>query len=351
MTRPSLAYHPLHVHSPHAGLFSFNQHRISHHTVTIDNPLLSHLSKSLRIREGEEIWVGDEHRVRYRVRIDHLDSTSLQASIIETIEGPPSPSAPIVLAQAILKGDRMNWVIQKATELGVTKIIPLLTSKGHCPSTGRSHPNRTRTLAADRRRCRAAIGAMGVPHPHPSPDVVRVVQARSPPGTPVRATRTKCGTQSRFPVHRSHVPGHYRTGRRPRRRMDAGRKARTPRPTLSTHVTGQKYPSERNRSIGSAEHPATSIGEYLSLDQRARRPLRSCNGGIPRQGLGHALCRLEESAIRSRSYNYKDAGSPIKSGMTGEGPWEICDNRTRRNQEPLIFCDSRMQGKASRSET
>ncbi len=134
-------------------VFFIQSNRISHHTVTIDNPLLSHLSKSLRIREGEEIWVGDEHRVRYRVRIDHLDLTSLQASIIETIEGPPSPSAPIVLAQAILKGDRMNWVIQKATELGVTKIIPLLTSR----VIARPPADRTRT--ARERWQRVAVDA------------------------------------------------------------------------------------------------------------------------------------------------------------------------------------------------
>ena len=110
-------------------VFFIQANRIADHTVTIDGPLFTHLSKSLRIREGEEIWVGDEYRVRYRVRIDRLDSKSLQGSIIETIVGPPSPSAPIVLVQAVLKGDRMNWVIQKATELGVTEIIPLLTSR------------------------------------------------------------------------------------------------------------------------------------------------------------------------------------------------------------------------------
>lgn len=110
-------------------VFFIQSNRISNHTVTIDTSLFSHLSKSLRIREGEEIWVGDEHRVRYRVRINALHSKSLQASILEKIEGPPAPSAPIVLIQAILKGDRMNWVIQKATELGVAGIIPLLTSR------------------------------------------------------------------------------------------------------------------------------------------------------------------------------------------------------------------------------
>ena len=110
-------------------VFFIQSNRISNNTVTIDNSLLSHLSKSLRIREGEKIWVGDEHRMRYHVRIDHLDSNSLQASILETVAGPPTPQSPVVLAQAILKGDRMNWVIQKATELGSTTIIPLLTAR------------------------------------------------------------------------------------------------------------------------------------------------------------------------------------------------------------------------------
>ena len=133
-------------------VFFIQSNRIANHTVTIDNPLLSHLSKSLRIRQGEEIWVGDEHRVRYRVRIDHLESKSLQASILETIEGPPAPQSPIVLVQAILKGDRMNWVIQKATELGVAEIIPLFTSRviARPPaSRGRTARERWQRIAVD----------------------------------------------------------------------------------------------------------------------------------------------------------------------------------------------------------
>jgi len=123
-------------------VFFIQSNRIANRTVTIDGPLFTHLSKSLRIREGETIWVGDEHRVRYHVRIDRLDSHSLQASIQETVAGPSTSQAPIVLAQAILKGDRMNWVIQKATELGVTAIIPLLTTR----VIARTPAGRTRTV-------------------------------------------------------------------------------------------------------------------------------------------------------------------------------------------------------------
>ena len=126
-------------------VFFIQSSRITGHTVTIDGPLFTHLSKSLRIREGENICVGDERRFRYRVRIDHLKSKSLQAFILEKIEGPPAPSAPLVLVQAILKGDRMNWVIQKATELGVAEIIPLLTSRVIArPPAGRGRTTRDR---------------------------------------------------------------------------------------------------------------------------------------------------------------------------------------------------------------
>ena len=126
-------------------VFFIQSSRIANHTVTIDGPLFTHLSKSLRIREGENVRVGDERRFRYRVRIDHVKSKSLRASILEKIEGPPAPSAPIVLVQAILKGDRMNWVIQKATELGVAEIIPLLTSRVIArPPAGRVQTTRER---------------------------------------------------------------------------------------------------------------------------------------------------------------------------------------------------------------
>ncbi len=126
-------------------VFFIQSNRISNNTITIDDPLFSHLAKSLRLREGEKIWVGDEHRVRYHIRADHLDSNSLQASILETVAGPPASLTPVVLAQAILKGDRMNWVIQKTTELGVTTIIPLLTARIiSCPPAYRRQTTRER---------------------------------------------------------------------------------------------------------------------------------------------------------------------------------------------------------------
>ncbi len=159
-------------------VFFIQANRIADNTVTIDNPLFSHLSKSLRVREGETIWVGDERRVRYRVRVDHLDTRSLQASILETKTGPPAPPASVILAQAILKGDRMNWVIQKATELGVSAIIPLLTARVIArPPAGRGQRTRERwqRIALDAAQQSEHWAFPGVTPPMTLPELFRHV--------------------------------------------------------------------------------------------------------------------------------------------------------------------------------
>lgn len=98
-------------------------------TVTVTGPLLDHLRASLRTRTGEELWVGDEQRRRYRLRVTHIDRRSLRGVILDTQTGPPLTNPPLALGQAILKGDRMDWVVQKAAELGVAAIVPIISGR------------------------------------------------------------------------------------------------------------------------------------------------------------------------------------------------------------------------------
>ena len=68
-----------------------------------------------------------------------------------------SPCA-ITLAQAILKGDRMSWLVQKATELGVARIVPMETARV-VARPGAGAPARHAALGADRARGRQAVRA------------------------------------------------------------------------------------------------------------------------------------------------------------------------------------------------
>jgi 16S rRNA (uracil1498-N3)-methyltransferase len=96
--------------------------------VRITGPLLRHLRESLRLHPGERLTVTDDRGLRYRAEIAEVTSQALIGRILETIPAPPKTTPSIALAQSLLKGEKMDWVIQKATELGVDRIVPILAT-------------------------------------------------------------------------------------------------------------------------------------------------------------------------------------------------------------------------------
>lgn len=59
-----------------------------------------------------------------------MTPAELTAHIQDRVCGPDETGPRILLAQALLKGEHMDWIIQKATELGVHGIVPLITHRG-----------------------------------------------------------------------------------------------------------------------------------------------------------------------------------------------------------------------------
>jgi 16S rRNA (uracil1498-N3)-methyltransferase len=85
-----------------------------------------HLSRVLRARIGQEfdIAAGDEVR---RGRITHIQPDRIEFELAEIV--PVSSSPRIKLALSIFKFDRMEWAIEKCTELGVARIVPVIASR------------------------------------------------------------------------------------------------------------------------------------------------------------------------------------------------------------------------------
>ncbi|MGI5895028.1 MAG: 16S rRNA (uracil(1498)-N(3))-methyltransferase [Candidatus Merdivicinus sp.] len=88
----------------------------------------AHITRSLRLRPGEEITLCDGTGWDYAGRISAVGDPV----VVEILSKSPSISEPhvkITLFQALPKGDKMEFIIQKSVELGVTRIVPLLTSR------------------------------------------------------------------------------------------------------------------------------------------------------------------------------------------------------------------------------
>lgn len=94
-------------------------------TISITGDLLIHLRDSLRITVGETVLFSDGASHRYRTEVTDVSKQAVTGRILETIQEPPRRTPRLILGQSLLKGEKMDWVIQKATELGVSEIVPI----------------------------------------------------------------------------------------------------------------------------------------------------------------------------------------------------------------------------------
>ncbi|MDH4186080.1 MAG: 16S rRNA (uracil(1498)-N(3))-methyltransferase [Nitrospira sp.] len=94
-------------------------------TIRMTGDLLHHLRDSLRLHPGTLVTLNDGCGIRYQVEVTQVTAQAIESRIIEQQQAPVRNTSPIVLGQAVIKGDKMDWVIQKATELGVDTIVPL----------------------------------------------------------------------------------------------------------------------------------------------------------------------------------------------------------------------------------
>ncbi|MEO5657744.1 MAG: RsmE family RNA methyltransferase [Nitrospiria bacterium] len=98
-------------------------------TVTVTGPLARHLAGALRHRIGDQVTVVDETGERYRIELIETGSTVVRGLIQSRLGPPPVPPISLTLVQAVLKNPSLDIVIQKAAELGVRRIVPLITRR------------------------------------------------------------------------------------------------------------------------------------------------------------------------------------------------------------------------------
>ncbi len=96
-------------------------------TIT-DLATLHHLLDVLRVQVGEPLECFDGQGNMYAGTILRRSRSTLIVTVDRQTEE-PSPGVSITLAQALVKPERFDWGIQKATELGVARIVPLVTAR------------------------------------------------------------------------------------------------------------------------------------------------------------------------------------------------------------------------------
>lgn len=97
--------------------------------VKITGSDFNHVSNSLRLKAGDEFIVSRGDGLDYTVEIREFAEDTVYAVIKDFKENRSEPTINISLAQAIPKKGNMELVVQKSTEIGVCKIIPIITER------------------------------------------------------------------------------------------------------------------------------------------------------------------------------------------------------------------------------
>lgn len=97
--------------------------------VELDAQASTHLIRVLRMQEGDQVRLFNGDGNEYLASITNAGKKAAQLVVNEISCEDPKVSLPLHLGQVISKGDRMDFTIQKATELGITEITPLWSER------------------------------------------------------------------------------------------------------------------------------------------------------------------------------------------------------------------------------
>jgi len=101
---------------------------INSETAIISGADATHISKSLRMKVGEGITLCDMKGTDYFCEIQSIAEIVI-CRVVSTEKSKTEPSVKVTLYQAIPKLDKFEMIIQKAVELGVHEIVPVLTNR------------------------------------------------------------------------------------------------------------------------------------------------------------------------------------------------------------------------------
>lgn len=109
--------------------FFVKSENISSDLITITGEDVIHIKKVLRLKNGDNIIVSDGLGTDYNVEIHEIHSHKVETKIISSYKNISEPPVNTILLQGIPKSDKMDYIIQKGVELGVNKIVPVVTER------------------------------------------------------------------------------------------------------------------------------------------------------------------------------------------------------------------------------
>lgn len=174
---------------------------------------LHHMRDVMRLLPGAEVALFDERGAEYAGKIKSFAARHAVVEIAGATRAHAEATAGLILAAAVIKGPRMDFLVEKAAELGAAELWPVLTARGVVREVGGERLARWRRLATAAAKQSLAPRATEIAAPLTLGDLIRrlnggrlcvVLSAGAPPLGAIlrqarqRATLLLCGPEGDF---------------------------------------------------------------------------------------------------------------------------------------------------------
>lgn len=106
--------------------FFVEENQIENDKINIIGEDVKHISSVLRMQKGEQILIGSKETLEtYLTEIEQIEKEKVVAKIIEKLDTQTESNVEIDLYQGLPKADKMELIIQKTTEIGISKVTPV----------------------------------------------------------------------------------------------------------------------------------------------------------------------------------------------------------------------------------
>lgn len=196
-----------------AARFAISSAAIEGATALVGGAELHHMRDVMRLLPGAEVALFDERGAEYAGRIKSFAARHAVVEIAAATRARAETTTGLILAAAVIKGPRMDFLVEKAAELGATELWPVLSARGVVREVGGERLARWRRLATAAAKQSLAPRATEIAAPLALVDLIRrlnggrlcvVLSASAPPlGAILRAARPSailllCGPEGDF---------------------------------------------------------------------------------------------------------------------------------------------------------
>ncbi len=141
--------------------------------ITITGTDVNHISRVLRMNAGEPIKICDKEGTDYLCEIETITKDEVICSIKSKEKCPAEPNTKVTLFQCIPKQGKMDSIIQKAVELGVYEIVPVLSKR--CVAKGEKIERWQKIASEAAKQCGRGI----IPKVHSVMDIKKAIEELS----------------------------------------------------------------------------------------------------------------------------------------------------------------------------